>query len=251
MPDAGRYFDTRAPSYDAAYDTPGADGYALRSRLETVLSLAGDGPGEALDAGMGPGRLVAELEDRGWTVSGVDASSEMVAAARGKVPGASERLVQATIESLPFPDATFDAVFATGVLEYAEVEAAILELARVLRPGGLAVVSYPNPRVLYGIWKTRVWYPAVRVTKRVARRPMVFPRGSRTLDPKAFRELLTASGLAGERVEYTSYLVLPTPLDLALPKTAERLGRRLDRSGPQLSRRLAGQLVYAARKLPS
>ena len=62
------------------------------------------------------------------------------------------------IESLPFADGSFDAVLATGVLEYSELERALPELARVLRPGGLAVVSYPNPRNLYGLWKTRAWY---------------------------------------------------------------------------------------------
>src|SRR5690242_2504292 len=139
----------------------------LRTRMAAVLRRSGDGPGAALDAGMGPGRQWVALAARGWTVSGVDASEEMVDAARARLPEAHDRLLVAPIEALPFADDSFDLVTATGVLEYAAVPAALAEIARVLRPGGRAVVSYPNPRAVFGMWKTRAWYPAVRAGKRV------------------------------------------------------------------------------------
>ena len=66
---------------------------------------------------------------------GVDASAEMVALARERLPDARDRLAQGSVEELPFEDASFDAVAATGVLEYADVPRALGELARVLRPG--------------------------------------------------------------------------------------------------------------------
>jgi SAM-dependent methyltransferase len=218
--------------------------------MEAALRLLGEGPGEVLDAGMGPGRLVAELGRRGWTVSGIDASAEMVVVARNRLPDAAPRLVQGKIESLPFADRSFDAVVATGVLEYSEVERALLELARVLRPGGRLVVSYPNPANLYGKWKTRVFYQLVNVAKRIGGRPpLVFPRGeSGAFEPECFRALLAAAGLSPERLEHSSYLVVPSPLDDLLPRITERLGRRLEGSGPAISRRLAGQVVFAARK---
>jgi len=246
-PEAGAYFDERAARYDRAYDGPA--GYPLRSRMEAALRLVGDGRGEALDAGMGPGRLVPELARRGWTVSGVDASAEMVAAAQRRMPDAVERLLRGEIESLPFGDGSFDAVVATGVLEFSELERALPELARVLRPGGLAVVSYPNPGNLYGLWKLRGWYRLVRAAKRISRQPpLAFPRGAFDVSPESFRERLAAAGLQPERTEYTSYLAVPAPLDELLPGLTERLGRRLERRGGALSRRLAGQVVYAARR---
>ena len=82
-------FDAEAARYDAAYDASGAPGRALRDRLATVLELAGDGPGDVLDAGMGPGRLLAALERRSWRVSGVDVSAEMLALARARLPEAA------------------------------------------------------------------------------------------------------------------------------------------------------------------
>jgi len=248
-PDAGAYFDDRAERYDRAYDARGVDGYALRSRMAGALQLLGSGPGEILDAGMGPGRLLAELAQRGWAVSGVDASAEMVAAARSKLPEAASRLVQGKIESLPFPDASFDAVVATGVLEYSQLERALRELARVLRPGGRAVVSYPNPGAYYVVWRTRVWYRFVRAAKRVARRPaQTFPGGAPPVRPDRFPEVLARALLEQERVRYTAFLVVPSPLDELLPRPTEWLGRQLEGSGSRLGRRASGQVVYSARK---
>lgn len=248
-PAAPAYFGERVSRYDGAYDRIDADGYALRSRLYAVLGLVGHGPGEFLDAGMGAGRLCAALAMRGWTVSGVDASAEMVDAARRRIPAAAERLTKAAIEDLPFPAASFDAVTATGVLEYARVPLALGELARVLRPGGLVVVSYPNPHALYGMWKTRLWYPAVRATKRLLRRPDPrMPHGAGELPPEQFVELLLAAGLEPDAQRLTSFLALPAPLDRILPRTAARLGARLERVAPKAGNRLATQVVYRARR---
>ena len=246
---AAAAFDERAQAYDRAYDAPGSDGYALRARLDAVLELVGHGAGDALDAGMGPGRLVGELAARGWRPSGVDAAPMMVAAARRRLPDAAERLVEGTIEALPFPDDTFDLVVATGVLEYSALDLALRELTRVLRPGGRAVVSYPNPRALYGIWKTRLYYPCVRAAKRVAGRPpQSLPQGGDRVLASRFQRKLVEAGLEPESVAPTSYLVVPSPLELILPVTAERLARRIEgRPGPAAAR-LATQFVYAARK---
>jgi len=197
---------------------------------------------------MGPGRLCAELAARDWTVSGIDASAEMVAAARRRVPGAADRLVQAAIEELPFEDESFDRVAATGVLEYADVPRALSELARVLRPDGVVVVSYPNPRALYGIWKSRVWYGGMRILKRLRPRPQQsMPRGASTIPPERFVGLLADAGLDVSASEPTSYLALPTPLELLLPRLSSRLGRRLE-GGGRTARLFATQIVYAARK---
>jgi len=246
-PAAPAYFGDRAALYDASYDRRDADGYALRSRLAAVLRLAGDGPGEALDVGMGPGRLCGELDARGWTVSGVDAAPEMVEAARRRLPGAAQRLSCARTEELPFPPASFDLVTATGILEYAVLERALAEIVRVLRPGGRAVVSYPNPRALYGIWKTRAWYPSVRAGKRVARRRHPeLPRGGDEIPPERFLTVLRSCGLEPVVTVHTSFLTLPTPLERLLPRTTVRIGERCERIGSG-GRLLATQIVYETR----
>ena len=68
-PDAATYFGGRTTLYDSRYDAVNAEGHALRARLTAVLRCLGSGPGEVLDAGMGPGRLCGEFALRDWTVS--------------------------------------------------------------------------------------------------------------------------------------------------------------------------------------
>lgn len=217
-------FDTQAARYDAAYDAPGAPGHALRDRLATVLELAGEGPGEAVDAGMGPGRLLAEMERRGWRVSGIDTSAEMVTLARGRLPDARERLVQAPIERLPFADASFDLAVATGVLEYADdLEAALGELARVVRPGGRAIVSLPNWWSASAIMRGRALYPLASVANRATPPP---PR--RLVRPEELDRLLRAAELEPIAVRRTSFR----------PRALRRLGLH----------RLAAQIVFAVER---
>jgi SAM-dependent methyltransferase len=247
--DPAAFFNEQVARYDSAYEQRGAAGHALRARLEVALRLAGQGPGEALDAGMGPGRLLAELAGRGWAVSGVDPADGMVAAGRRRVPQAASRITRAVIERLPFADGSFDLVLATGVLEYADVPQALAELVRVLRTGGHAIVSYPNAGAGYSIVNTLAFYPTVRAAKRLAGYPpRMGPRGSRRIAPRRFRELLSNAGLEPQRMEYTSFLAVPPPLDMLLPGVAERIGRGLEGSSARLGRVLATQVVFSAWK---
>ena len=247
--DAATFFDTVALGYDRAYDARTANGHALRARLSVALGLIGSGPGDVLDAGMGPGRLCEELARRGWRAHGVDASREMVEAARARLPEARERLCHAPIEELPFDRGSFDVVVATGVLEYSQIELALGELTRVLRPGGKAVVSYPNPLAAYGIWKTRVYYPTLRAGARlVGRSRSDLPPGTGRIAPERFTERLERAGLMPTTSEYTSFLALPSPLEQLAPATAVWLGERLEGANPRLGRWLGTQIVYGARK---
>jgi SAM-dependent methyltransferase len=180
----------------------------------------------------------------------VDASDEMVAMARERLPDAGQRLLRSEIETLPFDDAQFDVVLSTGALEYTNLGAAIGELARVLRPGGLTVVSYVNRHAAYALWRTRVFYPMVEIAKLVVgQEPRVRPRGRGGLVTAArFRELLAAAGLEPKATVYTSFLVLPSPLDTLLPNLAERLGRSLEGRRSSTTDWLSTQIVFSARK---
>lgn len=240
------FFDKEAAGYDSAYDAPTPAGHALRARLAAALALLdASPPGAALDAGMGPGRLCAELDRCGWTVSGVDSSARMVSAARARLPGAAARLVEGDLQRLPFPDAAFDAVTATGVLEYADdLEQAFAELRRVLRPGGVAVVSCPHLASLEGAWLAFAYYPAVRAVKALLPAARPAPRPVR---PPTLRSFETALARAGWRIDarrYVNPVVLVAPLSRVLPTPAVRASERLEsRQGP-LARPLCAQLVY-------
>jgi SAM-dependent methyltransferase len=234
--------------YDRLYDGVAGGGYALRARMDAVLQLSGAGPGKALDVGMGPGRLCFELEQRGWTTSGVDFSPEMVELARRRLPHASSRLLRASAEDLPFEDGSFDLVTATGVLEYAGVSYALRELARVLRPGGDAVVSYPITGSLYSIWKSRVYYPAARGVKQLLRYPgRPQTAGAPLVTTTRLCELLADVGLMPKKVVPTCYEAIPSPFDELVPRAAEWVGHHLEtrRIAPA---RFATQIVIGAER---
>lgn len=197
------FFEAASASYDVEYERPGVAGRTLRRRLEAALSLLGDRTGDVLDAGMGGGRLCVELDRRGWNVSGIDLSGSMVALARTRLPNARERLVRGSVTELPFADESFDAVVATGVLEFVGMDLAdaVRELARVLRPAGIAVVSFPNRKAPLIIWRGQVLYPFVRLVKRLLPVGKPPPPRAALLPMDALRGALTAAGLEIEATE--------------------------------------------------
>src|SRR5205823_3707099 len=148
-------------------------------------------------------------------------------------------------EALPFADGSFDVVVATGVLEYAALDRALDEIARVLRAGGLAVLSYPNRHAPYGLWKTRVFYRAVRAAKRLVGRGVAAAKGGSPLvSPERFRAALVDRGLVPTEVAHTAYLVVPSPLDTLLPRLAEQTARKLE-GNRRLGGLIATQIVHA------
>jgi ubiquinone/menaquinone biosynthesis C-methylase UbiE len=141
------YFDEYAPTYEAA--AFGGAGLALISERELRAvrdALACAEPGRVLDAGAGTGRITETLLSTGWSVVALDASAEMLNELRQAHP--EVETIEARLGTrLPFDDATFDAVVAMRVLKYVDdIEYALRELARVVRPGGHVVVEFANRR---------------------------------------------------------------------------------------------------------
>ena len=247
--DAGAFFDGVAGGYDAAYDDPSLTASGLRERMAMTLELLGDRPGRVLDAGMGPGRTLVELARRGWEVTGVDGSEQMVAIARGRLPSAGARLLQGRLERLPFPDGTFDAVVATGVVEYVDPHVlALAEIARVLVPGGLAVVSFPRRHEPYTAWRREVLYPAVRLARRAGLRGEAPLRRRRPLTERGYDRLFAEVALNVERVVPVGRLSLVAPLESTFPRGAQSVARWLERPHSRVGHMLAAQVLFAARK---
>ncbi|MBI1397191.1 MAG: methyltransferase domain-containing protein [Betaproteobacteria bacterium] len=107
---------------------------------QSLLSVLDPQSGEdILDVGCGTGELTREIADHGATVTGVDKSAAMIAAAKDRFPGVVFRVEDAT--ALPF-EGEFDAVFSNAALHWVrEPEAAARSIARALRPGGRFVAE--------------------------------------------------------------------------------------------------------------
>ena len=120
---------------------------AVTERLEhgLMLDLLGDLAGaRVLDIGCADGALVRAFAAQGATAVGVDPDPAMLAAARERAAEAHSlaTFVDGRAESLPFPDASFDAVTAMTVLCFVpDAQGAMREMARVLRPGGRLVLG--------------------------------------------------------------------------------------------------------------
>lgn len=102
-----------------------------------------------LDVGCGAGTDLVRFARGGARVTGVDLAPSAIALARRNFEqqGLTADLREASGERLPFPDASFDLVFAHGVVQYAPDDAAVVrECHRVLRPGGQAIVQVYNRR---------------------------------------------------------------------------------------------------------
>ncbi|MGH3822817.1 MAG: methyltransferase domain-containing protein [Pseudonocardiaceae bacterium] len=116
-----------------------------------MIWLAGESPGRMLDPCCGSGTLLDEALSVGWEAVGSDLDLEAVAIARENVPRAA--VEQADVLKLPHDDATFDAVVSNlpfGRQFQVEDPArwlrrALIEMARVTRPGGRVVILVPPP----------------------------------------------------------------------------------------------------------
>lgn len=95
--------------------------------------------GHVLDVATGTGLVAAELLRRGFVVTGVDQSPEMLAVARRRFDD-RVTLIQASADALPLDPESFDHLTVTYLLRYvADPEATLATLARLVRPGGFVV----------------------------------------------------------------------------------------------------------------
>jgi SAM-dependent methyltransferase len=139
--------------------------------FEWIASQLGERTQTVLDAGCGYCIHAARLVRRGFQVTGLDFSPSALGAAsrylkqcglEGKVS-----LRQGDLLALPFADGQFDAVTCWGVLMHIpDLERALLELLRVVAPGGRLVLMENNCASLH----VRFWEPALRSVKRVLHR---------------------------------------------------------------------------------
>jgi SAM-dependent methyltransferase len=156
-----------------------------------------------LDSGCGTGSILGHLAARGRAV-GVDLSPEAVRLARGR----GVAVARAALLALPFADATFDCVTSFDVIYHrwvADDAAAVREMARVLRPGGVLLLRVPALKMLWGAHDEAV-HSRHRYTRGEVRR------------------LLEAEGLDVLRATYANSLLFPV---IAARRGLDRLtGRR-------------------------
>ncbi len=111
----------------------------LNEWLDTFLPARGDGK-QLLDVGCGTGYHMARYRDRGFSITGVDGSEEMLRQARILNP--EIEFHQSDVDRLALPDARFDFALCIEVLRYLpDIAPCVREIHRTLKPGGTALVT--------------------------------------------------------------------------------------------------------------
>lgn len=232
-----RHFSATALGYKQLYEDPRRNCYNIgyRARKQILLKSADTAPSEKarlLDVGCGPGVLSRELLDLGWNVDGLDASEKMIFLARDRVKDhrRHEQIAFRTgdVESLSFADDTFEMIIASGLIEYLEEpERALAEFDRVLKPGGLLLLTVPAKRLTYNHFLTFL-RPLLRL---IGRRGGALPYFHREWRPRELDRWLTKNGW--RVIERHHYHFLFFPLDHLLPRLCMRIALFLDEKWEQ------------------
>jgi len=227
----------------------------FQAQLKIMLEMIGAEQGLLLDIGCAAGAEFEPLLARGFQIVGFDYAPEMIRLAQQRFGAArGVYLCRADAESLPFPDASFDHVVCLGVFEYLSTyDRGLQEIRRVLRPGGLAIISLPTRISL-----DRFSYNLIHMTAVPLWRGIKKLMGKRTTGkalgrrwnrciPSQVPPLLRKHGLNPEHSAYSGFLLFP--LGQVWPAAEFRLFSLMERfsKSPILGWTLS-QYMVSARK---
>jgi SAM-dependent methyltransferase len=146
-PTTQTYYDRFAAGYEAERH----HGYhRLIDELELELVRKYGAGRDVFEAGCGTGLLLREAATFARAAVGLDLSRGMLLPARAR----GLRVVQGSLTDVPLPAASFDLVYSMKVLAHVPpIERAIVELARLVRPGGHLLLEFYNPWSLRALAK--------------------------------------------------------------------------------------------------
>ena len=157
----------------------------MLARTLDTLTRTGEKPGRALDIGAAGGGNTRVLRSRGWDATALEYGEEGARVARRRnIP-----VIRGDAVALPVADEAMDLVVAYDVLEHIEDDkSATNEIARVLRPGGTALIAVPVDMKLWSEHDTAVGH--VRRYDRAGLLDVLSSAGLRIEEVKSWNVLL-------------------------------------------------------------
>jgi SAM-dependent methyltransferase len=184
--------------------------------------------------GCGTGIFLEKVAPAGARIVGLDLSADLLAKARARLFAAPNVVLhRGNAERMPYATSSFDTVYGSSVLHHLDLDRALGEVFRVLRPGGRCVFTEPN-----------ILNPQVAVMFHLGLTKRYFGVSPDELAFSRFRALraLRAAGFAGAEVEPFDFLHPATPE--ALCGVVDRAGRAIERL--PLLREITGSFVMRA-----
>lgn len=224
--DRSLFYERFAGEFDASMNRYEV-GKRLRLVFEDVLGERDLAGLKLLDAGCGTGLFSEYACRRGAEVTSMDVGEGLLAEVAKKCE--STRVV-GDVQALPFEDSAFEVVLCTEVIEHvASPMQGVAELARVLQPGGVLVLTTPN----------RLWHPAIRVAGALRLRP--YEGLENWISWHTLERAVRGAGLTIRRQAGFNALPFLFPATYRLIDLLDRLG------GGPLGRMMINMLVVASR----
>ena len=261
------HFQIAATFWEDIYSQNDVYAAIHQQRRAAVLSfvdrLALPRKSEVLDIGCGAGSISVALASRGLSVKAVDQVPRMLELTNRLAlqAGVSKNIATSVgnIHHLAFPDSSFSAALAIGVLPWLSVyETPLREIARVVKPGGYIVINIDNRWALHRLLNPGMNFMLTPLKSATARMLNVFvsrkpaPTNT-TMSVKRFHHLLRSRGfepLQGVMFGFGPFslfqhCLLPDSLSLTLHRKLQEL---CDRGAPPISHMGAQYLVLAQKQ---
>lgn len=215
------------------WDTPA--GQKRWQRRVKMLSSHINADMQVLEVGCGPGYFTQELAKTHAKITAIDISPDLLEVAQKKVNSSDVRFKVENAYDLTFADNSFDLVLGSSVLHHLELDEALKQFYRVLKPGGRIFFTEPNllnPHIFL-IMKV----PFIRKLACIAPDEMAFLRWP-------LREKLRATGFQGIKIKSFDFLHPMTP-KMMIPMV-EKIGLWAERI--PLVKEISGSLYIEAKK---
>ena len=188
--------------------------FARRAKI-IFENLELSGKEKVLEVGCGRGFYLKTLKNV-WpnlTVTGIDLNQEYLDMAKRFLEGMEVELIKANATKLPFKDNSFDRAIGTEILEHIpDDQGAISEMYRVLKPGGIVMITVPNKNYPF------CWDPANWVLERTFHWHLpsniwwlagIWADHERLYDERELRSKMEKAGFGVEKVWHVTHYCLP------------------------------------------